>query len=576
MISKYLLLLVALLLMVVGVQGLALDFQNPSDFTEQITCWGDAGTRCSWTQSATGANSYLTTSKSDYPYAPCMGVVSQTPLIMDYSAATTTTGIPTPHSMTGCAVLYDVAGNVMGTLSPVSGAGRYEVKVVGDSASLYYNGVWQQSVAGLTQNPHYVGWGSSGYLYFGWHTGVMWDDIIWGTTESRYIFGMPESGYFLMKDILNPSASGFYRVNQTVANGSPTLITSTTFTSTFGKNSGTNETVVLSSPTGGSGLTYSTGTAYAGTINWNLTQFFASSAPYGLYQTDINPQTNSPGFATSDWIPYIGSGASIHFDKNSYAVGETATATVVVSDSYYDTDVYSYHVVIQDIYGTEAYDEPISFSVFSPYTGIAEYQWTDDNDEGVYYGLIYAKRLSDNEELLMNYDTADLNSNLIVSGYVFNAETAGVISGATVNVTQGVTTDSLTTAADGNYSSTSAFTANAPTTIVASKSGYETYQHVFTPLYAGTIQINLTLMPTSPTYTGIALGGIARTPPYNRTINSATVTINKTGIGNYIATTNSVGYYIQNSMPNGTIWDIWGSKSGFSTSVVYQKLVVGI
>jgi hypothetical protein len=176
----------------------------------------------------------------------------------------------------------------------------------------------------------------------------------------------------------------------------------------------------------------------------------------------------------------------------------------------------------------------------------------------------------------MNYDTADLSSNLIVSGYVFNAETAAVISGATVNVTQGSTTDSLTTAADGNYSSVSAFTANAPTTIVASMTGYETYQHVFTPLYAGSIQINLTLMPTSPTYTGIALGGIARTPPYNRTINSATVTINKTGIGNYITTTNSVGYYIQNSMPNGTIWDIWGSKTGFSNSSIYQKLVVGI
>jgi hypothetical protein len=115
-----------------------------------------------------------------------------------------------------------------------------------------------------------------------------------------------------------------------------------------------------------------------------------------------------------------------------------------------------------------------------------------------------------------------------------------------------------------------------PTTIVASKSGYETYQTVFTPLYAGTIQVNLTLMPTSPTYTGIALGGIARTPPYNRTINSATITINKAGIGNYLATTNSVGYYIQNSMPNGTIWDIWGSKTGFSNSSIYQKLVVGI
>jgi hypothetical protein len=196
--------------------------------------------------------------------------------------------------------------------------------------------------------------------------------------------------------------------------------------------------------------------------------------------------------------------------------------------------------------------------------------------EGVYYGLIYAHRLSDSEELLMNYDTADLTSTLVVNGYVFNAENATVISGATVNITQGVTTDNVSSYTDGNYTSTSAFIANQPTTIVASKTGYETYTHTFTPLYAGAIQINLTLMPTNPTYTGIALGGIVRTPPYNRTVDSATVTINKTGIGHYTVTTNSVGYYIQNSMPNGTIWDIWGSKTGFSNSTIYQKLVVGI
>ena len=382
-----------------------------------------------------------------------------------------------------------------------------------------------------------------------------------------------------MKDILNPAASGFYRVNQTNPNGSPTLITSTTFTSTFGKNSNTSETVVLSSPTGGSGLTYSTGTAYAGEIQWNLTQFFSQSTTgYGLYRTDINPQTDSPGFATSDWIPYVGSGANIQFDKNSYAVGETATLTVTISDAYY-TVVTSPHVVIQDIFGTEVVDDTtITFTQIGggDWVGTSTYTWTDDNDEGVYFGLIYATYSG--SDVLMNYDTADLNSNLIVSGYVFNAETAAVISGATVNVTQGSTTDSLTTAADGNYSSTSAFTANAPTTIVASKTGYETYQHVFTPLYAGSIQINLTLMPTSPTYTGIALGGIARTPPYNRTINSATVYIqNATDGHNYTATTNAAGYYIQNYMAGASHWfDVWGTKTGFSNSSIYQKLVIGV
>jgi len=252
--------------------------------------------------------------------------------------------------------------------------------------------------------------------------------------------------------------------------------------------------------------------------------------------------------------------------------------TVIISDSYYDTSTYAYHVVIQDIYGTEVYDEPISFSAFSPYTGTATHQWSEDGDEGVYYGLIYATRLSDDVELLMNYDTADLNSLLVIDGYVFDAETELVISGATVNVTQGVTTDSITTPADGNYTTTSTFVANAPTTIFASAAGYDDYQHVFTPLRAGVIEINITLMPTNPAHYGIALGGLARSPPYNRTINNALITIQNATApsGNYTVLTNSVGYYIKDYMPNNYWWNIWGSKSGFSDSPIYQKLVIGV
>jgi hypothetical protein len=554
---KRLLLILALLVMVVGVQGLALDFQNPSDFSAQVTC---PYSSCSWTHSATGGNSYITVVENGE-------ILSQTPLVMTYAAATTISG---PYNW--YAYPRDGAGVSYGfsILGCAGSSQRMEFIVSGGTATVYCNGVYSDSRA-VSSNPSYVGF-AYGSLFL--DTGDI-DDIIWGSTESKYIFGMPENGYFLMKDILNPASSGFYRVNQTVANGSPTLIASTSMTSTFGKGSGTNETVELFSQSGGTKQNYYTGTAYAGSISWNLTALFASDMQYGLVQSTIHDQVpNTAPYVVSDTIPYIGSGASIQFDKNSYAIGETAILTVVVSDSYYNTTTYSYHVVIQDIYGTEVYDAPISFSA-SPHTGTANYQWATTDNEGVYYGLIYAKRISDNVELLMNYDTADLNSNLVVNGYVFDAQNATVLSGALVNVTQGTTTDSLTSAADGNYSSTSAFSANQPTTIVASKTGYETYQHVFTPLYAGSIQINLTLMPTSPTFSGVALGGIARTPPYNRTIDSATITITNAN-ATYTVTTNSAGYYIKNYMRPNEWWNVIGSKTGFGNSSTYNKLVVGI
>jgi len=545
--------------MVVGVQGLALDFQNPSDFSAQISCIG--GGACSWFENASGGNSYV---KTD----PSATIISQSALPMTYSAATILDcGGGGAH-----AILFDTVGAPMVSLSPFTSEGRAEVKVVGGVATLYVDGVSVATSGALAQNPSYISW--SAVKLAGDNLGEI-DDVIWGDTTPRYIFGMPEPGYFLQKDILNPAASGFYRVNQTDPNGTPTLITSNTFPSTFGKNSGDNESVILTSPTGGDQLQYYTGTAYAGQIYWNLTQFFASStANYGLYQTEIAVQNNSPGFATSDWIPYIGSGANIQFDKNSYAVGETATLTVTVSDSYY-TAVTSPHVKIQDIYGTEVQDDTaIVFTqkINGDWEGTSTYTWTSSDAEGVYFGLIYATY--GGSSVLMNYDTADLTSNLIIDGYVKDAETTNVIAGASVNVTQGVTTDALTSAADGNYSTVSSFSANAPTTIVASAAGYDTYSTTFTPLLAGEIEINITLMPTTPAFSGIALGGIVRTPPYNRTVDSATVTINN-GSYHYTATTNSAGYYIINTLPNNILFDVWGSKTGFANSTVVQKLVVG-
>jgi len=540
--------------MVGGVQGLALTFQQPEDVSAQASCYyGNTGF-CTWTHNATGGNSYIYTT-NDY-----IGVYSVTPLPMTYSAATKT-------GIWMFAQLFDSAFNVLDSPQFNTGAGRWEMKMIGGTAHYYQNGVERGTSHSLAVNPSYMVWG-------GGSPGTV-DDIIWGSTGSKYIFGMPETGYYLMKDIINPAASGFYRVNTTNSTGAPTSIASTSMTSTFGKGSGDNETVCLENYGAGCYQNYYTGTAYAGVITWNLTAFFESTAPYGLYDTTIRTQVPSTDpYVLSERIPYIGSGASIQFDKNSYAVGEEATLTVIISDGYYDTATYDYSVVIQDIWGTKVYDSPITFGI-TPYTGHAYHTWVDTNDEGLYYGLIYATRKSDNVDILMNYDSADLNSVLVVEGYVFNAEAATVLSGATVNVTQGTTTDSLTSAADGNYSSTSAFSANQPTTIVASKTGYETYQHVFTPLYAGSIQINLTLMPTTPTFSGVALGGIARTPPYNRTIGSATITITNAN-ATYTVTTNSAGYYIKNYMRPNEWWNVIGSKTGFGNSSTYNKLVVGI
>jgi hypothetical protein len=559
--------LVCIALIVGAAQATKLTFQQSSDFSQQIVCGGG---NCQWVHNASGGNSYVT-AQGGTNYIRN----SPPPMPMTYSAVTMETDWDVVN-------LYDSSMTPMWAYTVAGTSGscyRIEMYMVGGQAYIYRDGTLIQTSSILPQNPSYVGWSSSGNTVCNNVPGISGaglDDMVFGTTESRYVFGMPESGYFIMKDLINPGASGFYRVNQTNPTGPPDLITSNVFSTSFGKNSGTNETVVLTSPTGGTQLTYSTGGTYWGQIAWNLTSFF-NTAPYGLYYTTINPQLNSPGYSVSSYIPYIGNGASISFDANQYAPEKVATLTAIVSDSYYNTTAYSYHMVITDSSMTTKTDQPVVLTSASPHTGNITYTFQATDPDGLYYGEIFATKKSDGSDVLMNYATTSLTSILTVDGYIFNAQTAAIIPNVTVNITQGASTDTNLSSLAGFYSSSSGFTANAPTTINASKVGYESYQTMFTPQYGGELMINITLMPSNPAYSGVALGGIARYLPYNRTIDGATITVNNTPAGNFIVTTNSVGYYVINDMPANYVWNVWGSKSpGFKNSTVYQKLVAGI
>src|SRR5690606_1762948 len=121
----------------------------------------------------------------------------------------------------------------------------------------------------LAQNPSYIGFGrgcdrpggqgGSGYAY--------WDDLVYGTTENRDIFGSPEQGYYLKKDMLNPSASGFAYGN----NG--TIISNYNMTTTWGLgDSNASQTVILKEwSSGNTAWTYTTTPGkMSGSISWPL------------------------------------------------------------------------------------------------------------------------------------------------------------------------------------------------------------------------------------------------------------------------------------------------------------------
>jgi hypothetical protein len=280
----------------------------------------------------------------------------------------------------------------------------------------------------------------------------------------------------------------------------------------------------------------------------------------------------------SNWFAFIGSGATITWDKEQYGIGEEAAATVVMTDGYYDLTKYTYHVKVLDLYGTEVTDLPIVISTGSPHTGVVHYTWEDTDDPGIYYAAIYAKQKSDNQDLMMNYDMTELTDQVFISGFVKDAPSAAGLSGATVFVDQvgGINT-SVVSGADGNYSITYGLSVDSYTMFGANKTNYDNYSTSFTPTSGGTIQINISLMPIDPPHTGVAVGGLVMKPPYNQTVDNARVDVYNATVGTrYTLTTNGAGYYVQNDMPNNDIWDIWGSKSGFSNSTIYKKLVWGV
>jgi hypothetical protein len=258
------------------------------------------------------------------------GIYSQTAEPMAYSAATL---IDTGDGGGGYVVLMDSGMNLLYSLNPIGGFGRLEMKMIGGSAHIYVNGVEQAHSGALAQNPSYVLWGQ-----WAWPNACGIDDIVWGSSEpltdtasDKYVYGMPETSgtgnpyYVLMKDIVNPAASGFYYGNG--SGGVGPLISSVALPSTFSKGNGNNNTIYLQGYTTGNNiLTEYTDTAYTNTINWDLASFFAANPDYGLYAM------HSPSsLKYSDLIVYVGNGAAISWDKDVYAQGESGAVITVVT-----------------------------------------------------------------------------------------------------------------------------------------------------------------------------------------------------------------------------------------------------
>jgi hypothetical protein len=548
--KRMLLALVVVGLLVGLVGATSLNFQDYGDMSS-VVCSDGIGT-CTWIQSINGNNNYI----HDAPAGGFYFIQNKNSLQMTYAAATALSSSASFLYVR----LYDSSHATLYTNPAfMSGAGRYEVEVVGGTATIYKNGIKVYNSTPLSVNPSYIG--------FGTVTGTTadWDDIVYGDAENKYIFGNPEPGaYILKKDFVTPASTGF-----AFANG--TIVSSNNMSSTWGKSNITylgNETIVIQNVDTGTiyGTRY-TRYASSGNVTWALAdEIFNSGAPYGRYYVTI-PGTG----AVSEEIWYLGSGATISFDEDTYSGQDTATMTYSVLGAYWDTSTYSYSIdVVSGTTGATMQSTAISSS-----SGTEDYTFTSTDPLGVYYAIVKATKYSDGSVIWMNYDYAELTSYVTIEGYVVDAETGLPISGANINITQNSIINNLTTIADGNYSATN-YLSDAPITINATAPLHRQYTYTFTPLIAKTIDLNISLVNITPTVDELGIGGVAHDSAYGQPLAGTLATgENLTHTVDNVST--FTGYYLlgEGDLLNESYYNVSGSKAGYSNSSIGSVYVNG-
>jgi hypothetical protein len=558
---KRLLIILLLVLVVPSVGALQLDFQNAGDFASQIQGFATQGTgSLSWVQTPNGENNYVVISSGGNSIY-CMALsppYSQT----TYAAMSklTTTGGANTLSIR----LYDGSMNQIYVFSPnnYGPAGRYEVKMSGNTAHIYLDGSEIATSGALAQNPSNVAFCEfqSG--------GNPWDDYIYGTSENKYIYDMPETNaYIIKKDMLNPAASGLYT-------SGGVIVDSNYMSTRFGRGNSaippdplTNESINLVQ--WGGVIPYATlytGSDYSGARIFNIHEaLINSSAPYGYYAITI------PGSALySDPILYESGGATVTWDKDIYSVGDTGVVvSYVASGGYWDPAVYDYQLVVQDIFGNVIKSQTVNTQ-----SGSMSVTFTSNDNLGVYYAILKAKlKSSATYDIWMSVDAAELQAYIVFNGYVMNAESGAVLSDATVNVTQGTATKKSISGSYG-WNSTNNWLSGSQFNITTNKTGYTSDVRLFTPLTSKSIALNISLIPSPATTVGTSIGGVVRDNVYGNPVVGATYWVQNGTT--YSSTTNIAGFARVDNLPVPNTWyNVWSSKAGFGNSSVVPVFAVG-
>ena len=481
---------------------------------ENFQSWGASG--------ISGVGSIVSNSTSGsvgyvIPYGTIPAVINSNPVYFSYAA---TDIIPYGDGSVDT-ILYDSDYNVMqrGEFWGCRSGGRAEINIVGMQPQYYCNGVLTETGSILNIYPSYFGMRIDGA-----YSSAELDNILIGESDPHVVGALP-SNWTIIRDLINPAATGVYAWNN--ATQTWILQNSQYFyidADTSSQQSATTEYFDIMYQ----GAIVNTTTIYDQTsprnqIQYNVSQFVNSNLPGGGVVPDGEYTAEFRGYPQSaDYFWRISQGASVSWDKTTYPQSSTATLTYAVSNSYWQPSTYTYSLVVVNTAGTTLQ----TYSLNSQ-TGTESLQFNPTTyPAGAYYAEVIATDNSGNKNI-MNYAAAQVTSYSYISGYVMNAETGAVLSGATVNTTQGVATESETSSASG-YTMNTGWLTGGLLSVTTNLTGYTTDVQSFSPMAAGKIPLNITLLSTTPAHTGVSIGGIVRDNQYGNPVTSATVNVYNT------------------------------------------------
>ena len=321
---------------------------------------------------------------------------------------------------------------------------------------------------------------------------------------------------------------------------------------------------------------------------------------YGAYFFNLYKDTTLIG---QDFIVYksLLDSSWINIEKDQYGIGDTMSISYFLDTP--DFTANDYYIRIYDAGGEVkearevfASSNTEEFATLGYAGGMAYSLLVKDTEPATTY--------EDNRDLVeLAFDVTTMLDSVFIRGITYDAETGVPLPNVFINFTQSDSQYNTTSDANGTYeftyqtgsgtiatNETVEFVTDVLIEANASKPTYWHENFSFTPLVAGTVIIDLYLLPdcTNLTHINYTIAGMTLSYPFHQAVGTATTNIkNATTYSNSTLSSADMGYYMFDDLPvstggmylgidnetfNSSVYDTWVTLAHSEIQIGSQKV----